>query len=313
MRRRVTIKEARKVNEKLRHKGREFADFLRSLPQEQRNKVNAEALASAKAEYTEFQTQFAVGQCFLCKEPLSTFNEIKPCLHWLLKPDGFKKRHFSEIIKSFRLSQIQSYLRWVANQEGFARNINDLPEEGTGNKIIELTVKYKNLEWSISCSESDYMGHENSLHAKHPHYHFQMRVNDMPFIDYNDFHILFEDSEVIEIEAARTAPAFIRPRFPYGEGMNDVLDDDVIEHIINASIPVTESGKGPLRIDTFAYAEDGKKINSDDLLALIEEARTKGVTLASLIHKLPNATSNVVVSPADGVIQQSPRSPHKKR
>jgi hypothetical protein len=39
-----------------------------------------------------------------------------------------------------------------------------MTEEGTGTKLFELTIRYKNLEWSISCSESDYLGHE----AHHP-------------------------------------------------------------------------------------------------------------------------------------------------
>jgi hypothetical protein len=38
------------------------------------------------------------------------------------------------------------------------RNINDLADEGTG-KIVELTIKYKNLAWSLSCGANDLCAH----------------------------------------------------------------------------------------------------------------------------------------------------------
>jgi hypothetical protein len=84
--------------------------------------------------------------------------------------------------------QASSFLRWVANEEALARNIIDLRDEGTG-KLVELTIRYRQLEWSFSCGESDYLGHSSaSEDSRRPHYHLQMRVNRGAFIRYNDFH-----------------------------------------------------------------------------------------------------------------------------
>jgi hypothetical protein len=46
------------------------------------------------------------------------------------------------------MEQVERFIRRVANQEALAKNINDMASEGTG-KLVELTAKYKNLEWAV--------------------------------------------------------------------------------------------------------------------------------------------------------------------
>jgi hypoxanthine-guanine phosphoribosyltransferase len=58
-------------------------------------------------------------------------------------------------------------------------------------------------------------------------------------------------------------------------------------------------------------ADEGKTISGDDLYALLQEAKAKGVTIASLMHKLPNARTQVIVSPGPGVVEQAPRGARK--
>ena len=136
------------------------------------------------------------GQCYLCSEALTTFDQAKPCQHWLLKPEGFGKEHFERLANQHSWLILENYLRWVANEGAFAKNINDLENEGTG-KLVELTINYKNLEWSFSCSASDLSGHEGGgEHSKRPHYHFQLRVDCKPFIKYNDFHLPLSAADV---------------------------------------------------------------------------------------------------------------------
>ena len=53
-------------------------------------------------------------------------------------------------------------------------------------------------------------------------------------------------------------------------------------------------------------------ISGNDLYELIQEAKTKNVTIASLMHKLPNAQSKIIVTPGPGVVEQAPRSGRKK-
>lgn len=212
----------------------------------------------------------------------------------------------------FGLFQIQSYLRWVANQAGFAKNINDLEDEGTESKIIEVTIRYENLEWALSCSESDFLGHEASKNANHPHYHFQMRVDRRQFINYNDFHLPLSEMDIINIEVMQIAPRKFKPKFIFGEGIQDVLIDEALEEIVNAPLEGESTEDAPFKLDTIAIAEEGKTISGDDLYQIIQEAKAKGKTVASLMHKLPNAKSRTFVSPGPGVVEQAPRSRRKK-
>lgn len=295
-----------------RVKGREFAKFLESLPEAERVRGNEVDRRAAEAEYQDFLAHFTKGSCYLCEKPMASFSKESPCPHWLLRPKGFKKKAFPEIAKRYGYFQIQAFLRWVANRDGFARNINDLPEEGTDGKLFEVTIKYKNLEWAFSCTESDYEGHATSRQARHQHYHFQMRIDQRPFIDYNDFHVPFTEMDVINIEAMRTLLGKVQPRYSFGEGMRDILNDDTVEHIVNAPIPENDSDEAHFKLVTIAMAEEGKTISGEDLYQIIQEAKAKGVKVASLIHKLPNARTQVVITPGPGVIEQAPRSGRKK-
>ncbi len=295
-----------------RAKGKDFAKFLESLPEEQRVHGNEVNRSAAEAEYQSFLEHFAEGSCYLCKKPLASFSKKLPCPHWLLKPKGFKKKDFPAISKRYGYFQIQSFLRWVANSDAFARNINDLPEEGTGGKLFEVTIKHKNLEWAFSCTEADYEGHATSQRTQHQHYHFQMRIDRRPFIDYSDFHVPFSEMDVINIEAMRALPGKVKQRYSFGEGMRDILNDDTVEHIVNTTVASNESDEAHFKLDTIAMAEEGKKISGDDLYQIIQEAKAKGVTVASLMHKLPNAQTRVIVTPGPGVVKQAPRSGRKK-
>lgn len=299
------------MSEALEAKGKSFGKFLESLPEEVRARVNAESFRSAEAEYKSFVEHFASGDCDLCKKPLASFSKKAPCLHWLLKPKGFKKKDFPAIAQRYGFFQIQSFLRWVANQDGFIRNINDLPEEGSGTKLFEVTIKYKNIEWAFSCANSDYEGHATTQHAKHQHYHFQMRIDRRPFIDYSDFHVPFSEMDIIEIEAKHALPGKVKQCFHFGEGMRDVLNEDTVEHIVNTTVPGPWD-EAPFRFDTIVMAEEGKTISGEDLCEIIKEAKANNVCVASLIHKLPNAQMTIIVSPGPGVVEQAPRAGRKK-
>jgi len=250
------------MKNELKNKGKDFAKFLGNLSKEERAEGNQKEFERAKAEYERFKESFSKGFCYLCKKPLKTFSKNNPCLHWLLKPKKFKKKHFPEISKKYGLFQTQSFLRWVANEEAFAKNINDLKDEGTGNKLIELTIKYKNLEWSFSCALSDYEGHPNSKHGKNPHYHFQMRIEKRPFVRFNDFHIPLSEMDIINIEAQKNNPQLIKQRFSFGEGMNEMFNDKIVEEVLNSTERTENPEAATYNIDTFAYAKDGEKFQA---------------------------------------------------
>ena len=299
------------MSQAARAKGQDYARFLATLSVEEIAHGNSVNHTAAEAEFQRFHEHFGRESCYLCERPFASFSKKSPCAHWLLKPKGFKKNDLPAVAERYGFYQIQSFLRWVANQDGFAKNINDLPEEGTGSKLFEVTIKYKNLEWAFSCAESDYQGHATSQHAKHQHYHFQMRIDRRPFINYSDFHVPFSEMDVINIEAMRANPK-MKQRFSFGEGMNAVLSDETVEHIVNAAVPGDDEDSAPFKLDSIAMAEEGKTIRGEDIYQLIQEAKAKGVTVASLMHKLPNARTQVIVTPGHGVVEQVPRSGRKK-
>lgn len=289
-----------------------LVEKLQKLSPDERHQISLENVRRTSEEHAEFSATFAQGDCYLCKHPLSSFSKKRPCLHWFLKPKGFKKNDIPAVAEHFSAFQIQTYLRWVANTEAFARNINDLVEEGTGTKLIELTIRYRNLEWSLSCAESDCSGHQTSQHAKHPHYHLQMRLDRRPFANFSDFHLPLHEDDVLSLEARRRLPNVVKHKFPHGEGMADLLNDETVEALIKCGeTSAGQEDEASLKLDTIAIADDGKTISGDDLYELILEAKAKGVTVASLMHKLKNATTQVFVTPGPGVVEQAPRAGRK--
>lgn len=296
-----------------RQEGRSFAAFLQGLSQEDRRKGNEAEARRVQAEHARFKKAYDADMCYLCNQKLTYYDQNTPCIHWLLKPSGFQKKDIEQIAEKYGYLQIQSLLRWYANEDNFAININNLSEEGTGNKLIELTIKYKNLEWSFSCSESDFFGHQETEHSQHAHYHFQMRVDDRQFINFSDYHLPLSKMDIINIEANRSASDLISIRNSFGEGMDEMLDKDVVDQVLNSAVVNGDYEKAPYQIDSFVCAEEGKAIKGEDLLKLQQEAKEKGVTLASLLHKLLNAKTTIAVSPGPGVVKQAPRKSRRRK
>ncbi len=300
------------LSEFLRNKGKNFAQFMEELTVDEFQKTNEAEFHRVQEEHGRFKEAYDKGNCYLCHKPLKSFSKNTPCIHWLLKPKGFKKKDISSIASNYGIFQIQSLLRWYANEEAFAKNINNLSDEGTKSKLIELTIRYKNLEWSFSCAESDYFGHKNSQHTKHPHYHFQMRIDNRPFINFNDFHLPLSESDVVFIEATKTKPDLLSCGCAFGEGMEEMFTEDVIEEVLNSPTDKNTESEAQFKIDSFVCANEGKKIRGEDLHNIIQEAKEKNVSIASLLHKLPNTKTNIIVTPGTGVVEQSPRSRGKK-
>lgn len=300
------------MSEEIRKKGKCFSEALSELSEDDIQKRNDTLFKRIEEEHARFKEKFDLGLCYLCNKELNSFSKKRPCIHWFLKPKGFKKKDLLAVAGSYGLLQIENVLRWYANEDAFAKNINDLTEEGTNTKVVELTIRFNKLEWSFSCAESDYLGHQKSQHSKYPHYHFQMRVDKRPFINFNDFHLPLHETDIINMEANRSMPRLIKKRNFFGEGMSDVFNESVIDDVMNNASSEDNPDEGVFSIDSLAFAEDGKKISGDDLYQIMEEAKSKGVTIASLIHKLPNANTEVMVSPGSGVVEQAPRTGRKK-
>ena len=300
----------------IKHRGLEYAKYLSALLPEEQGRINEQARKQGEEEHKAFRKNFLAGQCWVCGEALSAFDPIKPCSHWLLKPEGFGKEHFELIAQKYSLIRLEHYLRWVANEEAFAKNINDLADEGSG-KLVELTIKYKNLQWSFSCSASDLSGHDGGgEHSKQPHWHFQMYVDDKPFIRYNDFHAALSERDVGLLEHLRANPGKVRRRFAGGAGMGEVLDRSTLEQVVAMGRSVTKDDEvkaAPIELSTFVIAEPGKPIKGEDIYDLIQAAKAENVTVASKLRGLQGASITTVVSPGAGVVAQAVRSGGRKR
>lgn len=272
---------------------------------------NREVMEETIKEHEEFYSSFSKGQCYLCKAPLKTFSSNKNCLHYQLRPNGFKKKHFTSIYNNFSFSQIQSHLRWVANSDRPFGNINDLEEEMTENRKFEITIKYKHLEWSFSCGTNDFAGHSGPAEAQKPHYHFQMRIDGKPFKNYSDFHIPFSDYDLFIFNVKENNPDKFVHKFSFGEGMQDALSDNIAEEIIDRSTPTENEDNPSFHIETFIQAKPGKTISGDYIAELYKKSKAEGKTMASLIKDL-DADITTVVSPAEGVPKIAERTPRKR-
>jgi hypothetical protein len=207
-------------------------------------------------------------------------------------------------------------LRWVANEDAFAKNINDLADEGSG-KLVELTIKYKNLQWSFSCGASDLSGHEGGgEHSKRPHWHFQMYVDDKPFIRYSDFHAPLSEHDTGLLEHIRKNPGKVRKRFAGGTGMGDVLHESTLEEVVAMGRSGTtddEATAAPIELNTIMIADPGETIKGEDIYNLIQAAKAENVTVTSKLRGLQGANITTIVSPGPGVVAQAVRSGGRKR
>jgi len=283
------------------------------LSRGQIRKINKRIRKETGREFKDFKTSLRKDECYLCGLKFSSFNIDKPCIHWLLRPEGFKKKHFPSVYKKFDYFQIQAYFRWLANSEVPFRNINDLVEEKSLSKIIENTIKYKNLEWSFSSSPGDYSGHKFRFHGRFPHYHFQMKINGKIFIRYSDFHIPFIDKDLWTFKVKQGQIKGLEYTFGYGVGMQELLDNFSPEEILNLVSTTDDYSKSPLNLTTIIKANSGKTISGDEVANLIKEGKRTGIPLAKLIRKLKNVKAQTIITPGEGVPQISGRRGGRKK
>jgi hypothetical protein len=300
---------AEAMSDKIREEGRRFASFLQNnISSEERDRIHKQQHEDSVAEHAAFAQAFANGHCYICDSPLTAFDKKTSCLHWLLRPPGFHKKDLLAVTARYGVLQLQSYLRWVAAEDGRGVNINDLDPDDPEQYVIYITMRYKDLEWSISCQVSDYLGHRGSRHGADAHYHFQMRIGGRPFINYNDFHIPLNKNDIVHLEAMRSAPDVLKARWSFGHGMRDVLAEENLEHIIRAPRSDDARDDSAIKMDTLIIADEGTTLSGEMLFDLFREANEKQVSVASLVSKIPNASATVIISPGLGVVDEAPRA-----
>lgn len=288
-------------------------NLLKKIPAETLEKMNQESIEATEVEYEQFRTDFANGLCYLCRDELENFNQNKPCVHWLLRPAGFDKKHFALVYGKFNYLQIQSYLRWIANTEVIAGNINNLEQEKNPAKIIEYTIKYKNLEWSFSCSKGDLAGHESGFYGRKPHYHFQMRINCQPFINYSEFHVPLGEEDLFYLPLLLGVVEKATYSHYYGAGMQEMMDSIDSDVLLNSMQRADGENEGVYNIQTFVEAVPGKTISGDDIAKLFKKSKETNVPISRLIVDLNNIGDvKRIISPGPRVPDQAGRKGGRK-
>lgn len=286
--------------------------YLEDISDEELKKRSNEEYAKAEKDFKELKESLAEGKCSFCRNPISHFSDKKPCFHWLLKPNGFKKRHFPLLYKKYSFRRMEAYLRWVANTDVPLKNINDLVEEKTSSKKIELTISYKDLEWSFSCSESDYSGHQNKQEGKEPHYHFQMKKAGNVIINYGGFHIPFHDEDFFSFALAEGKIPRLGYKHIHGAGMQELLDNFSAEEILEQMIKADNEEDAQFHTSTLVEAEPGTTISGSDIADLVKEHKRTGIPMARLIQKLSNVKETSYITPGPGVPELAKRTPRRK-
>lgn len=289
--------------------------ILDDLPEGELDRMNALQHENTIDEHKRFVAGYKNDECYLCKKPFKTISKSTPCLHWMLRRCKFKSKDFNKVYKKFDYHQMMSFLRWIANQERFQGNINDLDEEKSNNKLIETTIKWNNIEWTFNCSNNDYSGHGGS-NSNFPHYHFQMRIDGKPFINFNQHHIPFSDNDLFNLDILQNKPEMIFHSFgPGGSGMQDAVEvdpEDIIEHTVTTD----NKEDATYHMQSVVMAKDkDNPLKGEDIQAMLEESNKTGRPLASLIDKHfgDTATRKTIISPVDTVPDIAKRSGRRKK
>lgn len=250
--------------------------------------------------YEDFIDNLKNGKCFLCGQEINSFIEHQPCYHWFLRPVGINKNHFKEYLKQpIEFFKLYTYLRWLANSDGFIVNINDLEEDTSSTSFMEATIKYKNIEWAFSIGNTDKEGHQRGIYGNIPHFHIQMIVDGLIFLRFNDFHVPFSDQDLFKIAYIEQSGDRSFLNFSFGMGMSS-LEDSAFFDLIDESIEVdNDSDNSSIRRITSIIEPKG--FSPEILLRALEESERTKKSMGGILRELmPDSKSETSFSALNG-------------
>ncbi|MGX9419299.1 hypothetical protein ACWU4D_18385 [Vibrio sp. WJH972] len=291
-------------------KYREIFEKMSSEEIEEMNRLNDD---EHQRQAEGFKAGYERGVCYLCNKPFKTISKDVPCLHWLLRQCKFKKKDFPKIYAKYGYGNIAAFIRWCANQERMLSNINDLEEEKADRKILSYTVKWKNIEWTFDCSKNDFEGHYGTS-IDYPHFHFQMRIDGRQFINFNDFHVPFNDHDLFVLKNSVEQGDWFKQNFgSIGSGMQEAVSvepKDIIEHATRSE----NEDEATYHFSTMIDARDNP-ISGEEIYEIQTEAERTGKSFAYVAQKRlkDRAKVQTSVSPADSIPDIASRTEHKRR
>jgi len=306
------------VQEDIRRVAESFKKQTRELSHEESMEHFNKQRAQYDKEYFDFVEHYERESCYLCGKPFKTISKAEPCVHWMLRRCKFKKKDFPKIIDKYDFYQISAFLRWVANAEAGVKNINNLKEESSDRKVFEITIKWRNIEWTVDCSKNDFDGHEGTK-TDFPHWHFQMRIDGNQFINFNDYHIPFSKDDQLKIVLENDPNSgFIHNFGPGGQGMQEHMDrlaEDPDEFIANA-ISTNNSDEGAVHMQSIVQGSEGG-ISGGKIDEAMKMARETGKTLVHCFREVlgddEGVSISTIASPSESVPGIAKRTERKRR
>lgn len=269
-------------------------------------------------EYNSFLEHYEKDECYLCGKPIHTISKNTPCLHWLLRQCKFRKKDFSKITDNYDYYNIASYLRWVTNVETGSKDINNLKEESSERKLFEITIRWKNIEWTLDCSKNDFSGHKGSK-TDFPHWHFQMRIDGRQFINFSDYHIPLTKNDQLKIVMENDPDSGFHHTFgPGGLGMQehmDSLQENTETFLENATV-TSNPDEGAFHMQSIVKGPEGG-ISGEIINEAIEMSKSTKKPIAYCLQQLladePGVSIKTITSPSESVPEIAKRSERKRR
>ncbi|MBE0574388.1 MAG: hypothetical protein IH613_00670 [Desulfuromonadales bacterium] len=282
-------------------------DILNSIPEFERLRIQEENAKEAEALYKEFTAAFSKEMCDSCGKPINTFSKESPCFHWLLRPGKAKKEHIEKVLREKGYFRCAAYIKWVSNFESHFKYINNLSEEGNLEALFHWSAKYKHIKWTFWCTRNDYAGHNNQP----PHFHFEMRLDKMPFIKFNDFHIPFSEEDLFNIRSHEDPESPVKQTFGfYGAGLEEAFSLDT-EKLLNGLTTTENQEEAVYHVHTVLHSEEG--IPVEVINKAMAAAKKKKVPVAKILRGL-GYDAKVVIEPAESLITKESRSnPRQKK
>jgi hypothetical protein len=290
-----------------------FREYINSLSPEEIQRRNEETIKENVEIYEDFKNAYLKECCSLCGNKIDYFDKTEKCFHWFLLPTGIRKKDFdnylSEPIGYFRL---ESYFRWISTLENPLVNINDLSDEISESKIKEITIKYKNIEWSLTFGITDLNGHLDSKNANFPHFHLQMLVNDRPYIIFNNYHIPFSKEDLFNIKLQIEDKDLIDFRNDYGEGMSFIETPENLMELDKILKVSQVENTAPFNTTSMIELPEGKTISGEMLRKILLESKETKTLIRHLIPKyFPDVKITSEISPGKSFPEMKKRTKRK--
>lgn len=289
-------------------------NFINNIPKEEIGRKNQEQLQETEEMFNDFQEAFKKDCCALCGNKLDYFNEFESCFHWFTKPNGIKKKHFKDYLSEpIGYFNLESYFRWMSSLLNPLKNINDLSDEMTKSKLREVTIKFRNIEWSLNYGQTDLDGHKGSKNGDFPHFYIQMTIDNRPFLRFNDFHIPFSKADLFNFQLMKEAADLVDFRHTHGEGMSFIENPENLKELDKIMKTTEDESNALFDTSSMITMPEGKTMSGEVLEKIFAESRETKIPIRKLIEKYYSEAKIITeIRPGAGVPDMKKRNKRKK-